>query len=253
MLEKALGSIYKSTLLPTYVVLIADGPLDESLQLIVDRFIQEKGLLFYQIPNNAGLAYALNFGLSKIKTELVIRADADDFNYTDRFEKLIAKLNDGFDLVGSAIREIDKSGGFVAIRRPPLDANEINKFIRKRNPFNHMSVGFRKDFILKCGGYPSIHLKEDYALWADVISSGGRVCNINDVLVDATAGLEMYQRRSGLRYALAEIDLQRHLVRTGLKSIPSAIFDGILRSAVFLAPNSVREFVYLRFLRVKKA
>jgi hypothetical protein len=112
-----------------------------------------------------------------------------------------------------------------------------------------MSVGYLTSTVKNAGGYPAIHLKEDYALWAKLLSQGCNVCNLDVVLVDATAGVEMFQRRGGLRYALAEIDLQRHLVVCGLKSSPIALMDGVLRSAVFLAPNVVREYFYINFLR----
>jgi hypothetical protein len=76
---------------------------------------------------------------------------------------------------------------------------------------------------------------------------------LDKVLVDATAGKEMFRRRGGLQYALAEVELQRHLVRCGLKSYLSALIDGALRSIIFLAPNNVRQFFYLKFLRTQKA
>lgn len=252
LFRMALTSVFSNSLQPHEMVVVADGELTEDLVAIISEFSGKHPLRLVQLPRNVGLASALNTGLSTIQTNFTIRADADDFNHPDRFELLIAKLREGFDLVGSAIREVDKAGSEVAFRSCPLTENEIRKFVRKRNPFNHMTVGFRTAAAVEAGGYPSIHLKEDYALWATLLARGCRVCNLGDVLVDATAGTEMFQRRGGLRYAMAEVDLQRHLVRCGLKSPLSALMDGALRSIVFLAPNKVREFVYLNFLRAQK-
>lgn len=250
--RRALASVFSNSVQPQEMVVVADGELTEALAAIITEFSGRHPLRLLQLPHNVGLASALNAGLSTIQTKYTIRADADDFNYSHRFELLVEKLHEGFDLVGSAIREIDKAGQEVAFRSPPLTENEIRRFVRKRNPFNHMSVGFRTAAAVEAGGYPSIHLKEDYALWATLLARGCKVCNLDVVLVDATAGTEMFQRRGGLRYAMAEVDLQRHLVRCKLKSHASAIVDGVLRSIVFIAPNKVREYVYLKFLRLQK-
>lgn len=252
LFRKALASIYSNSLQPQELVVVADGELTEDLLSIIDEFSLKHQLRLVRLSLNVGLANALNAGLSTIQTKYTVRADADDFNHPWRFELLVAKLREGFDLVGSAIREVDRAGAEVAFRSCPLTENEIRLFVRKRNPFNHMTVGFRTSAVLEAGGYPSIHLKEDYALWATLLANGCRVCNLAAVTVDATAGTEMFQRRGGLRYAMAEVDLQRHLVRCRLKSPLSALVDGTLRSMIFLAPNAVREFVYLKFLRTKK-
>lgn len=252
LLGTALGSIFANSLQPAAVIVVADGELTDELQRVIQRYSVHPQLNLLQLPTNVGLARALNAGLQSIKTPFTVRADADDFNHPDRFEHLIAKLEQGFDLVGSAIREVDKSGQFVAIRSCPSTETEILQFIRKRSPFNHMSVAFRTEIVRAAGGYPFIHLKEDYALWASLVSRGAKSCNLESMLVDATAGTEMFQRRGGVKYALSEIDLQRHLVKCGLKSPFSALVDGTMRSAIFLAPNAVREFVYLKFLRFLK-
>lgn len=248
---KAMSSILENTLHPKEILVVADGEITPQLHEVIRQSSTKGPVRLIQLPINVGLAGALNSGLKEVKTKFTIRADADDFNLPNRFDFLIRKLDEGYDLVGSAIREVDKSGRFVAIRKLPESSAEIRQFIRKRNPFNHMSVGFRTEIVLASGGYPSIHLKEDYALWATLIASGRNVCNISSILVDATAGIEMFQRRGGIKYALAEIDLQRHLVSVGLKPWISGIFDGLTRSAIFLAPNSIRKFIYLKFLRTK--
>lgn len=229
LFEKALFSIFSNHFRPFELVVVADGPLTLELNSVINNFSAIYPLRLEALASNVGLAKALNVGLSKIVTKYTIRADADDINYPHRFELLIRTLSEGFDLVGSAIREIDKSGAEVAIRSCPLTAVEIRRFARKRNPFNHMTVAFRTAAVLEAGGYPSIHLKEDYALWATLLAKGCRVCNLGVVLVDATAGTDMFRRRGGLRYAMAEVDLQRHLVKCGLKSHLSALIDGALR------------------------
>ncbi len=249
LFEKALSSIYVNTLSPTKVLLIVDGPIPDSIITAINRYKDEKGLEALYLESNVGLAKALNIGLVYVKTEWVIRADSDDINLSNRFETLAPYMNDSYDLLGSAIQEVDSFGVKLGLRAPPLKQAEIIKFARKRNPFNHMSVAFRVPLAISCGGYPDIFLKEDYGLWASMLSAGARVINLSEPLVLATAGNSMYKRRGGFRYVYAEIKLQKHLIRKGISNIFFALIYGVSRSAVYLVPYQVRGLFYRWLLR----
>ena len=121
--------------------------------------------------------------------------------------------------------------------------------IVSRNPFNHMTVAYKTRAVMAVGGYPALHLREDYGLWALLLQRGVTCANLPDVLVHATAGSEMYRRRGGWRYARSEWSLQSHLVRCDLKSTYRAWVDGLIRSLVFLLPPNLRGFIYERVLR----
>lgn len=250
LFEKALESIFCNSLPPDRVLIVADGPLTASLDCVLLKYSNQPNYSLIRSESNMGLACALNMGLRNISTEFTIRADSDDINCVNRFEILINLLQSGYGLVGSSIIEVDKSGVELAIRMPPLSQVDIKRFVKKRNPFNHMSVGFRTQIVIEAGGYPNIHLKEDYALWSTLIAKGVRMCNSEEILVRATTGRDFYKRRGGIRYALAEFAMQKHLIYSGLKSPFAASLDGLLRSLVFLAPAKIREFVYINFLRM---
>jgi glycosyltransferase involved in cell wall biosynthesis len=249
LLRKAINSVFANTMLPVKFVLVGDGPLSKELTDVIEDFSGNNRFLFHQMPVNLGLPSALNAGLEFVTTEYVIRADADDINLPRRFEVLIRKLSDGFDIVGSAIQEVDKMGGEVARRVPPETDSQIRVYLKKRNPFNHMSVGYRVAMVRSCGGYPSLYLREDYGLWAKMISSGARAYNFQQSLVCATAGTDMYKRRGGVRYALAEFDLQLWLYRCGIVNFVEAVLNGLSRGVVFLLPNWLRGLVYIHYLR----
>jgi glycosyltransferase involved in cell wall biosynthesis len=249
LFDAALLSIFNNSLLPSTVLVVADGPLTEALDFILDKYSFQPTFFVLRLEKNKGLSAALNEGLMHVKTDFVVRADADDVNYPNRFVTLINLLRSGYDLVGSSIIEVDKSGVELAIRKPPLNQAQIIKFVKKRNPFNHMSVAFKTHVVINAGGYPNIYLKEDYALWSILISKGLRICNSDEVLVRATTGQDFYKRRGGIKYAFAEFAMQKHLVSLGLKNPFAATLDGLLRSMVFLAPGKIREFIYINFLR----
>lgn len=251
--QKALSSIYSNTLLPDAMILVVDGSVPESLEcIIIEAQKRYRNFKVHRMPQNRGLATALNEGLSQVRTKWIVRADSDDFNRVDRFEKqaiAIAKMNPPIDVLGGAIQEIDYDGSPLAVRRTVESYSSICNFVRHRNPFNHMTVAYRTELVRKVGGYPNIFLKEDYALWALLIKSGANCANLPDILVDATTGKEMYRRRGGLKYALTEISLQKHLLDTKVKSLFEALYDGVVRGSVFLMPSAIRAVLYTMLLR----
>lgn len=255
LLELAVDSVFANRLQPNQFVLVADGPLSEGLEKVIETLQKRHTyrIEMLRLPANKGLAYALNIGLRHITLPWVIRADADDFNLPHRFATLATLLatQPSLELISSAILEVDTHGQPIAIRALPETEDEIRRFAKLRNPFNHMAVAYRREAVLACGGYPDVHLKEDYALWCRMLAKGIRVANSPEVLVNATAGREMYRRRGGWRYAKAEWVLQGIMVACNLKSKRRAWFDGLLRAAVFLAPASLRGAIYYYVLRAK--
>jgi glycosyltransferase involved in cell wall biosynthesis len=258
---RALESVYNNTLKPDEFVLVVDGPVPETIDQYICRYQSDRGLRALRLPANVGLAAALNRGLKLVQTTWVARADADDLNVSDRFESQAAAVlrsRDSLDLLGGVITEVDKNGYALAVRSVPLTHEQIVKRLRTRSPFNHMTVAYRTARVMEVGGYPDIHpiagsctrsCKEDYALWATMIAKGARCANLNQVLVQATTGADLYRRRGGWRYAKAEWDLQRYLLSLGQKSLCSALLSYGLRASVFSLPTTVRGWIYEHLLR----
>lgn len=253
LFELAVDSVFSNTLPPTQFVLVVDGPLSFGLEQKLLALIRRHGALIevLRLPRNVGAAHARNAGLAHTGLPWVVNADADDFNLPHRFAALAALLVKQPELVlfGSAVLEVDNSGCPTAIRAVPTSETEIRNFVKFRNPFNGMSVAYRRELALACGGFPDVHLREDYALWCRMLSHDIRVANTAEVLVRASAGLAMYRRRGGWRYAKAEWELQNLMVICGLKTKGRAWRDGFIRAAGFLAPAALRGKLYEMFLR----
>lgn len=250
---RAITSIYENDLKPDAMVLVVDGAVPIILGEQIDDLSKLYNIQLLKLPKNTGLANALNAGLNLIQTSWVVRVDADDYNLPIRFSALAKMLqqNHELDLIGSSILEFESDDTPIACRSLPLKHEEICKFLPRRNPFNHMTVAYKLNTIIKCNGYPNIYLREDYALWVIMITSGAKCANLPDILVHANAGKAMYARRGGWRYAIAEYRLQSLMTRNRLKSKFHGLVDGIMRASVFIAPNILRKTIYERFLRQK--
>lgn len=252
LFKKAINSILNNKLKPSQIVLVVDGPIKRIKSAFIKNLATRNHFIdILYLEKNGGLANALNQGLQLIKYPWVVRADADDINMSNRFLRLAEAIekNPALDLIGSAVLEVDKNGVNIAIKSVPLKYSDIIRWLPYRNPFNHMSVAFKLQKVLALKGYPNIFQKEDYALWILMLSRGARACNVDDILVHATAGKDMYKRRSGLKSVRAEIDLQKILLKCGFQNFLGAIFVGLARGCILLLPNAFRSFIYEKFLR----
>lgn len=81
-LAQSLQSIADNTLLPEKVVLVKDGTLTPELESVIAEWQEKLPLHVVGYEENKGLAYALNFGLQFVETELVARMDSDDICLT---------------------------------------------------------------------------------------------------------------------------------------------------------------------------
>jgi glycosyltransferase involved in cell wall biosynthesis len=249
--ERSMNSLYAGAVKPDAVLLVVDGPVSVPLALRIDRLAELHSPRVIRLSERSGIARALNAGLREIETEWVARSDADDYSLPDRFALQTAAMTAEVDIVGGAIREVDETGAVTGLRAPPLDHAAILRYARTRNPFNHMTVAFRRDLAAACGFYPLLPHAEDYGLWAAMLSRGAHCRNLPDIVVEASAGMAMYRRRGGWDKLSAEILLQRHLVRHGLKTPPAGVALGLGRAAFSLAPARLRGWIYEKFLRTQ--
>jgi glycosyltransferase involved in cell wall biosynthesis len=252
LFDKSIKSVYENTLKPKKVIILIDGKISLDLKTKIFFYKRKFGFQVIQSKNNIGLTKILNIGINKTCTKWIIRADADDYNLPQRFAKLMILKNQKFDLIGSQVYEVDFNSGDILKRQVPLNDNKIKFFLKFRNPFNHMSVAFKTEFVKKCGGYPDLYMKEDYALWATMISKGAVVKNIKDFLIKANTGYQMYKRRTGIKHVISEIKLQQHMIKNNINGILSSIFIGLFRIIFCLTPYTFKKLFYKFFLREKK-
>jgi hypothetical protein len=156
--------------------------------------------------------------LPHVATRWICRADADDVNEPNRFADQIGFLaaNPLVSVLGSDISELLPDGN-RRIKHMPQTQEEILTWALYRNPINHMTVFVATEALRISGGYPSIPLKEDYALWLRMLAEGYRFANLPRPLVRVRLGSDFYRRRSGVRHLVSEARL--HPFRAGLSGV----------------------------------
>lgn len=233
------------TLRPTNVLIVQDGPVGPELSALLKGFAEEPGTTLVELPENRGLSHALNVGLSRITTEIVARADADDICLPQRFATQVPVIAGGADLVSSAIAEFESEPAeWVKVRHVETDPARIAENARWASPFNHPSVVYRRSAVLAAGGYRELPLLEDYLLWAAMLASGATVANCPEVLVCYRIGAGAYGRRGGRRLFRSELALQREFLRMGFTTRTQWLRNVVLRGGYRLVPQRLRQSAY---------
>lgn len=252
--KQAMDSVLAQTLPPEEIVLIRDGVVYEELQEAIDKYIENYPELFTYVPleENQGLGNALRIGVEKARNELIARMDTDDICVSDRFEKQIQFMeeNPQVDIVGANIAEFTENPEkTIDYRIVPSTHDEIFKFIKKRSPFNHMTVIFRKQSVLDVGNYQSFYLFEDWYLWLRMYLQNCKFANVEDVLVYARV-TNMARRRGGLKYYKSCKKLLKFMGKNKIIGWLGYLKACAIRFCGYvLIPNKLRAWCYKKFLR----
>ena len=253
-LQAALASIAGQTLPPDEIVIAEDGLLTKELYAVLDSFQKEQGEKVKRLPfaENRGLGLALRDGVQACSHEYIARMDTDDIALPERFARQMDYVAEhpGTALLGTWIKEFSEAPERPeSVTRLPCTQEEIIKYARKRNPFRHMTVVFKKSAVIGSGNYRDFPYFEDYDLWVRLLQSGCQCANIPEYLVNVRADREMFARRGGWQYLKWELRFQRGLLRSGFISWQQFLANVMSRSIVRLLPNGVRKIIYERFLR----
>lgn len=254
-LNAAIDSMADQSLTPHDYVIVCDGPLTPELDACLEGWEKHLGssLKIVRLKENHGLGYALNAGLSECECNIVARMDADDISRHERCEVLISKMaSERLDLVGGAIEEFDREPGDMgAVRMPPLSKKDIGTWLKRRNPFNHVSVVFNRHMVEQVGGYEPFPWMEDYWLWVRMIAKGCCCANVPDVVVDVRTGEGMYARRSNMRYLKSQVRFFSELRKLGLVGRMGQAKAVVERAVATLLPTGLVKLMYNKLLRAK--
>jgi len=251
-LRESLQSLYNQTRIPEEVVVVKDGPLTDELEAVLSEFAKnQKQLKVVAIPESVQLGRALQKGLEHCSQELVARMDSDDISLPNRFETQCRYMEEHpeVDVFGGWIEEFDDTGNKCGIRQTPEKPEEIRKYLKFRNPMNHVTVIFRKKSVLESGGYQHVPGFEDYDLWTRMLLKKKVLRNQPQLFVAVRTNPDMYERRGGMAYFKRNAAFRKVQRERGIINIPEYFLSLGIVLLVALQPSGLRKIVYRKFLR----
>lgn len=252
--KKALLSMVKQTKTPDEIVLVKDGSVTDEIQNVIDHIGVKCPNLIKEVslPVNKGLGLALNEGIKVCRNELIARMDSDDISLPARCEKQVAefKKNPRLDIIGCPVIEfIGEPNNEVGKRNVPLTNEAIHKYARKRDPFNHPTVMYRKSRVEAVGCYGDLRKNQDTDLWIKMLSAGAVGMNLNEYLLRFRFDESTYKKRKNWLNTKLLIQIRWRAFKTGFCSFFNFAEVAIMQMGIYLMPVKFQEFVYQKILR----
>src|SRR4028119_998438 len=122
-ISEALNTLGK----PAEVIFVDDGSTDKSLQILKEIAHEDSRVRVISLRRNYGQTAAMSAGIDAAQGEILIPMDADLQNDPADIERLLDKLNEGYDVV-SGWRK-NRRDKMVSRRIPSQIANKIISWI----------------------------------------------------------------------------------------------------------------------------
>jgi len=185
-LKEAVESVLHQTFQDYEFLIVNDGSTDGTPQLLEEHRRNDSRIKIIN-QANSGIVMALNRGLFAAQGDWIFRMDGDNVARSHRFSAQLKALekNHRLVLIGGWCQQINADGVPLKIDRYPSDHKSlVRRLERGRFFFPHPGACFRKDVVLKLGGYRErFRHAEDYDLWLRLIGHGEFGC-CSEVLLD---------------------------------------------------------------------
>ncbi len=186
--QKAIDSIVNQSFTEFEFIIIDDASSDNTLEILSQYQKQDKRITILTNKSNQGLSYSLNRGIQQARTPIIARMDADDISYSSRLQLQYDFMQDHpeVDILGTAVRYVDKSNKPVKTMSLPTEDRDIKKRVFRKTLVFHPTVMIRKEVYEQHGYYdPELRWAEDADLWYRLYD---KVIfhNLPDVLLDYT-------------------------------------------------------------------
>lgn len=253
-LDVAIQSMLDQTMKTDDFVIVCDGPLTPELDAVLEKYMAQNPsiLRLIQLPENVGTGSALNIGVAQCRHELIAKMDSDDISVPNRCERLLREFaeNNSLAVVGGNILEFTEDPAKPVNRRVvPCDNEEIRKYGRRRQPFNNITVMYRKSVVQKVGGYRAMTRSEDYDLYVRIMHGGYYCKNINADLAFVRIKENKADRRTSYATYKGFIKTRWYALRMGFSSPWDFLVACGAQTLVFLSPASLQGMIYKKFLR----
>lgn len=253
----SLDSMLAQTILPNEIILVKDGKLTSELDKVISEYDRKHPQLFtiISLEENVGLGLALNEGLKVAKNELIARMDTDDIALPERCEKQLQLFldNPGLSIVGSNVDEFSEDPAVShSSRVVPSAHEEIVRFSKKRNPFNHPTVMYKKRDVLESGGYGDYRRNQDYELFSRMLNEGYLAANIDESLLLFRANEDNLRRRKSWNKTKNDIKIRYDFWKKGFIDLKDFLITTAGFIFAFIAPNWLFEKMSANLLREKR-
>lgn len=192
-LPAALSSVLAQDFDDFELLAVDDGSQDGSVEIVRSFAARDARVRLLQ-PGRLGLVGALNHGLTQARAPLIARMDADDAMHPGRLRRQhdFMHAHPALGLCGCRVRVVPEErmeAGFreyIRWQNACVTPEQIADEIYWESPIAHPSFMFRRDVVIRAGGYRQGDFPEDYELLLRLHRAGVAMAKVPEVLLDWT-------------------------------------------------------------------
>lgn len=252
--KQSIESMLGQTVVTNNYVIVKDGPLTKELEDVLNEYTKKYSFFhIVSLEENSGLGMALRTGLLECKNELIARLDADDLSAPERCELQLREFEKDPKLavVGSDMYEFDEDPAKIKdLKIMPETSEQIYQYGKRRNPFNHSSVMYKKSVIQSVGNYSTMRRSQDIELWAKVIYAGNKCKNINKPLIYfRTDGLNRIERKKKWDNVKSDLKIFKANYKMGYASLFDYLYVCTYQLVFYFMPKKMASYLYRKLFR----
>lgn len=183
-LSLAIKSILAQTYKNFEFIIIDDASNDSTPKILNDFNKIDKRIILLKNKTKLGVTKSLNIGVSKAKGKYIIRMDADDWSYPERFKLQVELMEKNPQVVvsGSYVEVCDSKLKTIYVRKYHIDDKDIRKHIFRYSPFAHPATIWRTNILKKERYNEMLTTCQDYELYFRV-GKFGKFLNLDKPLL----------------------------------------------------------------------
>lgn len=167
--KQAIDSILQQSYKEFELIIVNDGSKDNSLSII--KSYNDQRIKLISNPENKGLIYCLNFGITQCKGKYIARMDADDISLPERLQEQVKymELNPNVGVCGCDY--IQFKNATEKRHKADVDYDTILSYMIFNCSIVHPSLIIRKSVLESLDTVFNMDFKhaEDYELWSRLI------------------------------------------------------------------------------------
>ncbi len=218
-LRLAIQSCLDQTFHSFELLVVANGDSAHVVATDVKRWFGSDPRVRVFVTKMRELPFSLSLGLHHARGELIARMDGDDLSHSSRLQQQVdfMRAHPEVGVLGTAYEIIDAAADVLGVVNVPQSNLDIRRLLYFRNPICHPSVMYRRDVILKAGGYIGGLQAEDYDLWVRLSADNSlQFANLPTVCVSyRSIGVGQARGARGAYASVAGAQLRAFLVGQG--------------------------------------